>query len=60
MINYIYQLTAPKVFNIKYSSISKKGKVIVKPNYLSICHADQRYYLGNRDISILRKNCQWL
>lgn len=55
MINYIYQLTAPKVFNIKYSSISKKGKVIVKPNYLSICHADQRYYLGNRDISILRK-----
>lgn len=55
MINYIYQLTAPKVFNIKYSNINKKNKVIIRPNYLSICHADQRYYLGKRDISVLRK-----
>lgn len=55
MINHVYQLTAPKVFSIKYSSIEKDNKVIVRPNYLAICHADQRYYTGSRDISILKK-----
>lgn len=55
MINHIYQLTAPKVFSLKYSSIEKNNKVIVRPNYLAICHADQRYYSGSRDIAILRK-----
>ena len=53
MINYIYQLVSPKVFSIKYEDIIIDSKVIIKPSYMSICHADQRYYLGMRDRSIL-------
>lgn len=55
MINYIYQLVSPQVFSIKYEDMDFKGKVIVKPLYMSICHADQRYYLGKRDKEILNK-----
>lgn len=55
MINYIYQLISPRIFSIKYSDINIKNKVIVKPNYLSICHADQRYYLGKREQEVLRR-----
>ena len=32
-----------------------KRQVIVRPTYLSICNADQRYYQGLRDAEILRK-----
>lgn len=55
MINYIYQLISPRIFNIKYEDISIENKVLIKPNYLAICHADQRYYLGNRAPEILKK-----
>lgn len=55
MINYIYQLVNPKVFSVQYDDIQTKGKVIVRPEYMAICHADQRYYLGQRDIATLRK-----
>lgn len=55
MINYVYQLISPRIFKIKYEDIDLKTKVIIKPNYLAICHADQRYYLGQRDTSILKK-----
>lgn len=55
MINYIYQLISPKVFSIKYENINFYDKVIVKPLYMSICHADQRYYLGQRDPKTLEK-----
>lgn len=55
MINYIYQLVSPQVFSIKYGDITLSDKVIVKPEYLAICHADQRYYLGKRDYRVLNK-----
>lgn len=55
MINYVYQLISPRIFNIKYEDMDWQNKVIVKPNYLAICHADQRYYLGQRDSSVLKK-----
>lgn len=55
MINYIYQLINPGIFKVRYSDLNFKNKVIVKPNYLAICHADQRYYLGNRKQEILKK-----
>ncbi len=54
MINYIYQLVSPQIFSVKYSDVSNQN-VIVRPKYMSICHADQRYYLGKRDLKILRK-----
>ena len=55
MINYVYQLISPRIFNIKYEDINIRNKVVIKPKYLAICHADQRYYLGNRSPEILEK-----
>ena len=55
MINSIYQLVSPKVFTIKYEDISIKDQIIVKPCYLALCHADQRYYQGKRDKKVLAK-----
>lgn len=55
MFNYIYQLTAPKTISIKYEDVNTDNQVIVQPEYLSLCHADQRYYQGKRDATVLRK-----
>ena len=56
MINYVYQLVSPKVFSIKYTDISlNSDRVIIRPNYMALCHADQRYFLGQRDIKVLNK-----
>lgn len=55
MINQIYQLVAPKVFSVKYEELSFSDKVIVRPEYMALCHADQRYYLGQRDAQTLHK-----
>lgn len=55
MINYIYQLVSPKVFSVLYDDVTIKDRVIVRPEYLAICHADQRYYLGQRDSKTLSK-----
>lgn len=54
MINYVYQLVSPGIISIKYEDVRLEGEVIVKPTYMAICHADQRYYLGKRDFSKLR------
>lgn len=55
MINYIYQLISPQYFSVKYDDIDINNKVIVRPRYMSICHADQRYYQGKRDVKIMRQ-----
>ena len=56
MINQIYQLVAPRQFEITYRNENiKSNKVIVRPLYLSICAADQRYYTGKRDERVLNK-----
>ena len=55
MINYVYQLISPRVISIKYENLNLDDKVIVKPLYMAICHADQRYYTGNRDKKVLSK-----
>ena len=62
MINTVYQLVAPRRFEIKYSDIDlNNNKVIVRPTYLSICNADQRYYQGLRDAEIFKKEINlWL
>lgn len=54
MLNTVYRLTQPRKIEIEFSEIDICGSdVIVKPKYLSICHADQRYFQGNRDAKIL-------
>ncbi|MDF2802141.1 MAG: tarJ [Anaerocolumna sp.] len=56
MINTIYRLIAPRKFQMEYEDIDiLNTEVIVRPTYLSICHADQRYYQGLREPSILQK-----
>lgn len=55
MINQVYQLISPRVFSVKYENLSLDDGVIVKPTHLAVCHADQRYYLGKRDASVLQK-----
>lgn len=55
LINCIYQLTSPGKINLKFEDVNFKGKVIVKPRYMSICHADQRYYRGRRSREVLKK-----
>lgn len=53
MINTVYRLVAPKLFEEEYEEVLLKDNVIVRPSYLSICQADQRYYNGDRSPEIL-------
>lgn len=56
MLNTVYRLTQPRKIEIEFSEIDIAGTdVIVRPEYLSICHADQRYFQGNRDAKILEQ-----
>lgn len=56
MISQKIQLTRPGVFQSKFEELdSRSNKILVKPKYLSICDADQRYYSGNRPAEILSK-----
>ena len=54
MINIVYRLKSPKFFEEAIDEIELDG-VIVRPTYLSICQADQRYYQGSRPSEILEK-----
>lgn len=54
MINQVYRLEAPG--HIVKQSVEEKiteEYLVVRPTYLSICHADQRYYTGAREKEIL-------
>lgn len=56
MFNTIYSLVAPRKFEIDFEDISLNiDKVLIRPTYLSICNADQRYYQGLRAPSILKE-----
>ena len=54
MINIIYRLKSPKFFEETIKEIPLDN-VIVRPLYLSICQADQRYYQGTRPAEVLEK-----
>lgn len=56
MINQVYRLTAPRRIETHYlEEAISSDKIIVRPTYLSICHADQRYFTGNRSAEALAK-----
>lgn len=56
MINEIIKLTSPKNLEIFFKDEEyEKDFVLVRPTYLSICAADQRYYQGKRKKEILEK-----
>ncbi len=55
MINNIYQLVSPRTVAVKFEDTYMQDRVLVRPRYMAICHADQRYYQGKRDPQVLRK-----
>lgn len=56
MLNTIYRLVAPRRFEACFQNLSiEEDMVLVRPEYLSICHADQRYFQGKRKPEVLRK-----
>ncbi len=56
MINAVYQLVAPRLFEVTYKEMPiTNDSVIIRPLKLSICKADQRYYQGTRSQSVLKK-----
>lgn len=54
MLNTVYQLKRPRQFEAVFKSVDLDGAhVLVRPTYLSICNADQRYYQGTRNKEVL-------
>ena len=54
MINIVYRLKSPNFFEESIDEIDLDG-VMVRPSYLSICQADQRYYQGSRPADVLER-----
>jgi len=56
MINQIIKLVEPKKLEMNFEQLElPKNHVIVRPTYMSICAADQRYYQGKRKKEVLAK-----
>jgi ribitol-5-phosphate 2-dehydrogenase len=55
LINCIYQLISPKIIDVKFQDIDFSKKVLIRPRFMSVCHADLRYYNGKRKREILEK-----
>ena len=55
MINIVYRLVAPKLLEEVYTDLDLEKGVIVRPTYLSICKADQRYYYGKRAPEVIEQ-----
>lgn len=56
MINQAYRLIAPKQIRADFVDLKiDENNVIVRPTYLSICAADQRYYTGSRGRVIMKQ-----
>lgn len=55
MINEVYRLIAPKQIRTDFVDEVIVDEVVVRPTYLSICAADQRYYTGSRGKEIMSK-----
>ena len=56
MISQTYRLFSPK--QIRVDLVDEQlgeNDILVKPTYLSICAADQRYYSGRRDKEVMKK-----
>ncbi len=56
MINRIVRLVGIKQFDMYYEELQPlPGKLIIRPDNLSICAADLRYYTGQRNREALKK-----
>ncbi|WP_251898636.1 alcohol dehydrogenase catalytic domain-containing protein [Lactiplantibacillus paraplantarum] len=55
MLNQVYRLIRPRQFEVE--TVAEKigtDDIIVRPKFLSICHADTRYFFGQRSQTALR------
>ena len=56
MINTLYKLKSPRVIDSFYENIDlHESDILIRPEMLSICKADQRYFFGMRDAAVLKK-----
>lgn len=56
MLNQVYRLVSPKQFEaITVNEEVTDETLIIRPTYLSICHADQRYFTGTRGKEAMAK-----
>ena len=55
MLNCVYRLVSPRVFQPVECEIDLAQTCVVRPVRLSICNADMRYYLGRRSAEVLAK-----
>ena len=56
MINQVIKLVAPRRMETFFKEENiDDSSIVVRPRYLSICAADQRYYTGSRAKEILDK-----
>ncbi|MCL2495513.1 MAG: ribitol-5-phosphate dehydrogenase [Oscillospiraceae bacterium] len=54
MISVVYRLTAPGMIEAACEELALTEGVLLRPRFLSICRADQRYYQGARAQEVLR------
>ncbi|MDO5849527.1 MAG: ribitol-5-phosphate dehydrogenase [Methanobrevibacter sp.] len=55
MINSVYRLTSPGIIEETFIEVDLDDDVVIRPTYMSICQADQRYFRGNRAPEILKQ-----
>ena len=56
MLNRVYRLVAPHTIEpVEVQIAVDASSVVVRPTYLSICNADQRYYQGRRPSRVMMK-----
>ncbi|HZJ78176.1 MAG TPA: alcohol dehydrogenase catalytic domain-containing protein [Clostridia bacterium] len=55
MINVLYRLVAPRIIDVAYQEVEfNTSSLVIRPLYLAICKADQRYYQGMRSPKALK------
>ena len=55
MVNAQYKLIAPRLVETCFTDLRvDDGSILVRPNHLSICKADIRYFFGLRDAKVLK------
>lgn len=48
MLNAVFQLVTPRQFEVTFHQLElDEEHVLIRPTFLSICQADQRYYQEN-------------
>lgn len=53
MLSNIFKITSPQVIEKFIENVELDNKVLVKVEYMAICKADIRYYLGAREQNVL-------